>query len=157
MNIDKYCVFRSGQNWHAVPALSVRYVTPTPRLFAVPQTHGVLAGVCHLRNEFLAVLHLGRLCGHETASALPSKLLSIASVQGAWGLLADEVRALATLDSTTGETDSSGFGNLVVGAATHEGNFVRLLDPNRLYKLAEDQLRETWDLEQSQTLLAESL
>ncbi|MCA9176950.1 MAG: chemotaxis protein CheW [Planctomycetales bacterium] len=144
MNAEKHCVFDSGTQWYAVPALSVRYVTTTPQLFHVPETDSSVAGLCHLRSEFLAAVHLDRLAGVESTDDAPPQLISIAGVHGAWGLLVSDVRDLCSLDSTTADTERRGFGSCVVGAATHEGRFVRLLDPNRLYKLVEERLRSAW-------------
>lgn len=146
MTTDKYCVFRSGAEWYALPALCVRYVAEAPLLYEVPQSDPALAGVCHLRNEFLGVIHLDVLRGAESPTDQPTQLVAIAGVQGAWALLVEEVRSLESLDSAMSpESDRGGFADAVIGAATHGGEFVRLLDPNRLYQLAERRLRSSWD------------
>lgn len=146
MNADKYCVFRSGPEWYALPALAVRYVAEVPKLYDVPQTDAALAGVCHLRNEFLAVVHLDVLRGAAEPSSEPRQLIVVNCAHGSWGLLVEQVSSLEPLDSAmSAESDRGGFADAVIGAATRQGEFVRLLEPNRLYQLAEQRLRAVWN------------
>ncbi len=144
---DKYCVFIGGSDWYALPALAVREVASCPTLFRVPASDGALAGICHLRNEFLVIVRLDLLQGREPNSCpRPRQLLILPSTAGAWGLLVDEVVALESLEtSMRTEIDrESGHLDTQMGAATYRDNFVRLLDPHRLYLYAEQQLRATW-------------
>ena len=142
---DKYCVFHSGGQGYALPALAIRYVTPTPPVFVAPLTDRMMAGVCHLRNEFLSVVHLNGVARVQDTQPEPRQLVAIASVHGNWGLLVDEVEALAAVEHTTSaESDRRGFAATIIGSATHNGQFLRVLDPNRLYKLVEDRLRAAW-------------
>ena len=62
---DKYCVFVRGSGWYALPALAVREIAPCPVLFRVPATDAALAGICQLRNEFLAIVRLDLLQAHQ--------------------------------------------------------------------------------------------
>jgi chemotaxis signal transduction protein len=144
---DKYCVFVSGSGWYAVPALAVREVAPCPDLFRVPAADVSLAGICHLRNEFLAIVRLDLLQAHEAqANHDPQQLLVLTANAGAWGLLVDKVVALESMEfSIRTELDrEDGHLDLQIGAATYHDHFVRLLDPHHLYRYAELRLRNAW-------------
>ncbi len=144
---DKYCVFVSGSGWYALQALAVREVAPCPVLFRLPATDAALAGICHLRNEFLAIVRLDLLQAHEAqANRDPRQLLVLTGTAGAWGLLVDEVVALESMEfsiRTEVEREDSHL-DLQVGAATYRDNFVRLLDPHHLFRYAEHRLLDAW-------------
>lgn len=149
MENEKYCVMRSGGQGYALPATVIRYVTPTPTIFPAPQTDPTMSGICHLRNEFLAVVDLNLLARigdpHDDRQRSKRQLAALSSMQGNWGLLVDEVQTLASLEHTThGDADRRGFASAIIGSATHNGQFLSVLDPNRLYKLVEDRLRAAW-------------
>ena len=149
MDNEKHCVIKSGGQGYALPAMVIRYVTPAPPVFPAPQTDQMMAGICHLRSEFLAVIDLNTLARIGDAvnddSQSNTQLVAISSMQGNWGLLVDQVETLASLEHTThGETDRRGFASAIIGSATHNGQFLSVLDPNRLYKLVEDRLRAAW-------------
>jgi chemotaxis signal transduction protein len=142
---DKYCVFISDASWYALPALAVREVTPCPILFRVPATDNWLAGICHLRNEFLAVVRLDLLHRRDSgAKPCPQQLLVVSGTARVWGLLVDEVVALESLESSVrADLDrDDGYFDFQMGAATYREQFVRLLDPHQLYGYAEHRQRE---------------
>lgn len=76
---DKHCVFRSGTYWYSVPAVSVREITIAPEMVPVPQSHASLAGLCHLRSEFVPVISLSSLLevDERTVSQPNNKLMVI--------------------------------------------------------------------------------
>lgn len=138
---DKYCVFVSASDWYALPALAIREVAPCPDLFRVPIADAALAGVCHLRNEFLAVVRLDFLQGHQARNEFaPRQLLILTASTGAWGLLVDKVVALDSMEfSIRPDADrAGGYPDVQQGAATYGDHFVRLLDPHHLYRHAEN-------------------
>src|SRR5262245_47348796 len=87
-----HCVFRRGASWFAVPALSVCEVMLRPAIVIVPNAQTPLVGLCHVRSEFLPVLNLSPLLGEHTSmlSGEP-QMLVLASPEGNWGLLVDQV------------------------------------------------------------------
>ena len=144
---EKYCLFVSGSDWYALPALAVREVAPCPALFRMPAGDSALAGVSHFRNEFLVIVQLDALLGCESTSCPQSpQLLVLSGTAGAWGLVVDEVVALESLESSmrTEVDREGGYSDIQMGAATFRDHFVRLLDPHRLYRYAEQQLRHAW-------------
>ena len=68
---DKHCVFRSGTSWFSLPAVSVREITIAPDLVPVPQCHASLAGLCHLRSEFIPVISLAALLDIDASVGSP--------------------------------------------------------------------------------------
>lgn len=141
MDQTAYCVFRRGAVWFAVPACVLRRVTDGAGLVAVPGSPQVLAGICHRQGEFLPVLSLDPL------PALNSKhgnalMLVVEDLTGNWGLLVDEIKALARLDvSSSPESVPIGRGDpLVIGWATYAGQVVRVLNYSLLREMADREL-----------------
>jgi chemotaxis signal transduction protein len=144
---EKYCIVRKGNSWFAIPALSVREITSSDSAIPVPRSHPVLAGLCQLRNEFLPVLRLfDRTEQEPSAPKRDTPLLVITGLSGTWAFEVDEIAGLASLDvSVDADTRSSdGWLAAVMGSATYRDKVVRLLDANRLYRLAERELRGAW-------------
>ena len=76
-NTDKYCIFRQGDSLFALPATCVLEVAANPGVSSVPGVEQVLAGICHLRNEFLAVVNLSVLASEDTVDSENQQLLVI--------------------------------------------------------------------------------
>lgn len=142
-----HCVFRRGSTWFAFPAKSVREVCERPTLVSVPGGTDILAGLCHIRSEFTPVVRLNHLLT-EDASRLEhaDKLLVMQSGDGAWGVLADEVRALVSLEPSAGEevTDSESWTSAITGWAAWESESVRVLDAGNLRDLFEREMARSW-------------
>lgn len=144
---DKHCVFRVGTAWFSLLATSVREVTMTPDLVPVPGSHALLAGLCHLRNEFVPVVDLDPLVGgvanHRKAAG---KMIVLSGTAGNWALLVDEMIALESLETLINpDARSSDSGAIaIIGTATFRDQVVRVLDPNSLYRRAEELLRSCW-------------
>ena len=91
---DNFCIVRRGGSWYAITALSVREIVPAPALIAIPASPPVVAGLCHLRNEFLVVLRLDVLAGdQEPVNPQGQQMIVLAGFSGAWAVLVDEVAA----------------------------------------------------------------
>lgn len=147
----RYCVFRNGPSWFAVPSLEVREVMQRPDMVFVPGTPDLFIGLCHVRSEFIPVLNLRSVVSESGDSNEPILIL-IENPDGVWGFLADEVASLQQLDlSDAPETDWLENQCSVVGWATFGDAIVQILDPSRIRRLAEKQLAEMW---QSTHLLA---
>lgn len=148
---EKYCVVRKGTSWFALPAVSVREVCNGVTTVTVPRAHPALAGLCHVRSEFLAVLSLVDLAGEQETPLGDDSLLVMTGPSGNWALHVDEVAAIASLEvSAAAElAGSEDWTNAILGSATYQDKVVRILDPNRLYRLAEQQVREAWGTPQA--------
>jgi hypothetical protein len=74
-------------------------------------------------------------------------MLIVNGPEGSWGLLADEVKALATLE--TSATAETGFEDVwseaVAGWSAYQSQVVRVLDPSRFYRAAQRALEQWWD------------
>lgn len=146
--VDKHCVFRCGGSWYSLLATSVREVMMAPPWVRMPGGDTALAGLCHVRNEFIPALSLPALLGEAEATGTSNgKLLVIGGSAGNWALLVDEVVALEPLETLT-MPDARSVDHrqaAVLGTATFRDQVVRVLDPNRLYRSAEHRLRDSWN------------
>jgi chemotaxis signal transduction protein len=140
---EKFCVLRLGASWFALPATSVREVGPRPSLVPVPGCSSILAGLCHLRNEFLTVLRLAAALGEEDlGESGENQLLVMAGTGGSWALLVDQVVALESLEVAMNSEGSAGRSPLVMGSANYRDHVVRILNPSGLFALADGLLQE---------------
>ena len=145
---ESYCVLRVGASWFALPALAVREICPAGKPVRLPDSPALLAGIVHLRNEFLAVVRLDDLAGEGEGETQPERqLLVLSGPNSPWAVLVDEVAALAPLEvSVDGEAKTpDSWAAVVLGSATFRERVVRALDPNRLHRLAEQELSREWD------------
>lgn len=144
---DKHCVFRVGASWYSLLATTVREVTMTPALVRVPGSHAAMAGLCHMRNEFIPVVYLGPLMeGVTGGQTTAGKMLVLSGAAGNWALIVDEIIALESLETLInpdGRSPDTG-STMVMGTATCRNQIVRVLDPNSLYRRAEELLRSCW-------------
>lgn len=144
--VDKHCVFRGGRSWYSLAATAIREVTVTPELVRVPGSHAVLAGLCHARNEFLPAVLLQPLLGHHAAEPVDAgRMLVLSGTGGSWAMLVEEIIALESLETITDpDARFSDLHSAVMGTATFRNQVVRVLDPNALYRRAEELLRNSW-------------
>tara|TARA_R110002049_G_scaffold27321_2_gene93964 strand:+ start:19258 stop:19782 length:525 start_codon:yes stop_codon:yes gene_type:complete len=143
----RHCVFRCREDWFALPATSVREITYAPKLSVVPGSHPLLAGMCHLRSEFLPVVRVDVLLADEAIeTANDEKLLVLGSTTGGWAILISEVLALEPLDTlTNGDVNlDDSVSGVVLATAMFRDEVVRVLDPHRLLHLAQSQLENHW-------------
>lgn len=142
---DSYCVVRRGASWYALAALAVREIVPAPTFVAIPGSAPLVAGLCHLRNEFLAVLRLDVLAGGpEPVNPEGQQLIVLTGGSGSWAVLVDEVAALEPLDVSIDPESKSpdSWTAAILGSAAHRDRVVRVLDVNSMYRLAERMLAE---------------
>jgi chemotaxis signal transduction protein len=130
----------------AFPARVVREVMPRPALVSVPRLSKVLAGICHIRGEVLPVLTLEGLAPGAGAAESPV-LLVIDDGDDHWGVLTDEVSAIAALETSDApDDDPRGWNSCVVGWAAYDKGVVQILDHARFRALAEDELSFGWSV-----------
>lgn len=138
-----YCVFRRGAVWLALPAYALRRVISSQDLVAVPMSPPVLAGICHRQGEFLPVLTLDPVM-NLTSRQSQRLMLVIDDLDGNWGLLVDEVKALVRLDvSNPGAISNADASSIVTGWATFDEEVVRILDYSLLREIADRELAGT--------------
>ena len=146
---EKHCVFRSAYDWLAWPATEVREITFRPALVPVPWSDPALAGLCHLRSEFLPVLSLRSLSELPASEPdLERQMLVLKTSEDAWGLLVDRVVGLESLEtspSTAGRDDD--WNAATLGWANHRGHIVRVLDPDALVRFVKQRLEGVWNRE----------
>lgn len=142
---ERYCVFVCHTNWFALPATCIREVCPKPPLVAIPRAATVLAGICHLRNEFLPVVRLD-----DSASDVEvNQLLVLSGTQGNWAILARHVCALEALEMShvTNFVQGDVWSAAVLGSAFYREHVVKILEPQRLYRCIEQSLNRGWEFE----------
>jgi chemotaxis signal transduction protein len=145
---DRYCLLRQGDFYFAVSAKQVREVLPAPQLTAVPNADSVLAGLFHHRNEFLAVLcpHILTNTREVNSQTQPTQMIVIERSEGGWGFLVDEVIGLSALEvcinADVRHADAAV--DAFWGTATHQDRVVHVVDPKKLYRIAESELRRRW-------------
>jgi len=143
VSCEKYCLLRRGESWFGVPAFMVREITLAENMVPVPGTPDILAGLCHMRCEFVPVLDVPALSLQRQAPASPAeKLLVLSGAQGPWGLIVDEVETLQPLEVAV-TADARGddpWSAAVMGSSTYRDRVVHVLDPNALYRAAENAL-----------------
>jgi len=153
---EKYCVFLTGGIWFALSATMIREVAGRPTLAIVPRSNPVLAGLCHEGSEFLPVLRLPSRAS-QPSHASEQKMLILHGPNGAWALLIDEVHGIESLEcshDTEGYFDD--WSTAVMGTSTWNKQFVRILNPDGLYRLAEQMLQRDWaELSTSTTLASD--
>ena len=145
---DKHCVFRSGTCWYSLPAVSVREITIAPQFVAVPHSHSSLAGLCHLRSEFVPVISLSSLLEIEDRQvSQPNNKLMVLNGASVWALLIAEAAALESLETILAPESrmDDSHQSPVMGTAMFNDQILRVLDPNRLFRLAQQTLETTWN------------
>lgn len=144
---DKHCVFRCDRSWFSLPAIAVREITIAPELVRVPNCHRSLAGLCHLRSEFIPVLSLTQLMSTDDAQSTEShsKLLVINS-SSVWALQIAEAAALESLETLVAPEARMDDLNPtpVTGTAMFRDQIVRVLDPMIIVRMARQSLENLW-------------
>ena len=96
----KYCIFQCGESQYALSATALREITHASALVRVPHCPQSLAGICHIRSEFVPVVFLNPLLGDRDAKpSEPTQLLVLSSSLGAWALMIDRVIAIDSLET----------------------------------------------------------
>ncbi len=144
---DKHCIFRSGETWFSVPAISVREIAIAPEMVRVPNCHPALGGLCHLRSEFVPIVVLNALLDIDCSSvAQPHNKLMVFHGHNVWALLIAETAALQSSETLiTPETrndDAHPFA--IMGTSMYRNQIVRVLDPSRVFRLAQQVIEDFW-------------
>lgn len=139
---ERYCVFACHTTWLAIPAASVREVCPTPPLVRIPTATSLLAGLCHLRNEFLPVVQLES----ATTETGESRMIVLCGSHGTWGLLTQQIGPLEYLEVSHVSSYGSDeiWSAAVLGSAFYRDRVVQIVEPSRLYRLVEQSLNRGW-------------
>ena len=143
---NKHCIFQSGESFNAISATSVREVTHAPTLVPVPRCPAAMAGLCHLRSEFIPVVYLAPLLGERDAdSKSADQLLVLSSNIGPWALVIDRVIAIDALEThVDADHRSEGQRTPLLGTATYRSNVVRVLDPQVLHQIIQQSRHQQW-------------
>lgn len=144
---DKHCVFRSGASWFSLPAIVVREISIAPDLVRVPHCHQSFAGVCHLRSEFIPVIMLNTLLNiDKLPSAQPHNKLMVINGTNVWSLLIAEAATIESLETivTPDTRMDDATHSAVMGTAMSRDQIVHVLDPNGLFRIAQQALDDFW-------------
>ncbi len=143
---NKHCVFRSDDHWYSVPAVSIREIVTAPSVMPVPECHEALAGLCHLRSDFVPVLSLRALLeSGRPGSADPQDNLLVFSHRNPWALLISGSAGLESVETIVSQESSLPHtNNPVIGTAMSQDRVVRVLNPNTLLKKARLALESFW-------------
>lgn len=145
---DKHCLFRSGRTWFAVPAIAVREIAVSPVLVRVPRSDPALAGMCHLRSEFIPVISLNHLLRFDIGeNERPDNQLVVIKSSSVWSLQIGEAAAIESLETLiTPDTRSDEVHQTpVIGTAMFRDKIVRVLDPGGILRLAQQTLENLWN------------
>ncbi len=144
---NKHCVFQLGDSQFALIATAVREITYAPPLVRVPQCPPSLAGICHVRSEFVPAVLLGPLLGNEApTSQEPEQLLVLSSPRGSWALMIDRVIAIDSIQThvDAGNRSDSQL-SAVLGTATYRSVVTRVLDPGVLHRMIQQSRPPQWN------------
>ncbi len=147
VDAGKQFVFRSGRLWFSVPAIAVREVTIAPAWVQVPGCHSSLAGLCHIRSEFIPVVALEELLDIDGIRPTERQdKLVILSGRVTCAIRVAEAAALESLETLIAPElrHEDGNPNLILGTAMFRDQIVRVLDPNAVLRLAQKSLEESW-------------
>lgn len=142
---EKYCVFELGRRAYALLATSVREVGICPSITIVPGAAEVLAGLGHIRNEFVPILDFGTSGARTRRPGRENQVVVISGDHAAWAILVDRVMGLEPLEVSlrSDEGQSLGIGAAVMGTATVESRVVQVLDERALYRHVASLLNES--------------
>ena len=145
----KHCIFRSGSAFYALSATTVREVSVAPPLVRVPHAPRSLAGICHIRSEFVPVINLTLAVGNRESNDethhSSKQLLVLTSSIGPWALLIDQILAIESIETHV-DSGNRNDGHLapILGTASYESNVVRVLNPTALHRGVAQSLDSEW-------------
>lgn len=146
-----HCIFVAGASTWSVPANVVREITPRPPITPIPDSPSLLAGMCHLRNEFLPVFSLDAIAG-ESADDTTDRdhLLVLTGPEGSWGLLIDRGVTLEPLEIAVADDPSESDAlPVVMGTASFREEVVQVLDIDGLLRTGTQSLARHWNRSES--------
>ncbi len=141
---QKHCVFRCGDCWFSMPATAVRELTIAPDLVQVPFCHSSVAGLGHLRSEFIPVVTLDGLLSFEAKlDRTTQDHLLVLEGSNLWALLISESVGLETIETIVSQ-DAMSESNVVLGTAMYRDRIIRVLNPAALLNTAQTLLEQFW-------------
>ncbi|MGV3482842.1 MAG: chemotaxis protein CheW [Planctomycetaceae bacterium] len=144
---DKHCIFRSGSSWFSLPAVSVREISIAPDMVPVPNCHPAIAGLCHLRSEFIPVIILNALFDIDSSDvSQPHDKLMVIHGHSAWALRIAEASALESIETLVTPEARGDDANqtAITGTCMFRHQIVRVLDPTRVFRIAQQALESFW-------------
>jgi chemotaxis signal transduction protein len=144
---DKHCIFRCDRSWFSLPAICVREITIAPDFVRIPNCHRTLAGLCHLRSEFIPVLSLTELLSVDRPETPETHgKLMVINGSSVWAMLIAEAAALESLETLVAldlRMDDM-TPTPVTGTAMFRDQIVRVLDPIAVFRMAQQSLESGW-------------
>jgi hypothetical protein len=113
----------------------------------VPQCPRSLAGICHIRSEFVPAVLLGPLLGNEAPNSRePEQLLVLESPRGSWALMIDRVIAIDSIQTHVAANNRADSQlTAVLGTATYRSIVTRVLDPSVLHRIVQQSRSPQWN------------
>ncbi len=148
----KHCIFQCGVAHYAISATTIREVAYLPPLVPVPRCPELIAGICHIRSEFVPVVSVTSVLGisDQGKSADAKQLLLLSHTLGTWGLMIDRVIAIDSIEThVDGTHRSEGQLSPILGTASFQANVVRVIDPKVLHRFAQQALVREWTTQNS--------
>lgn len=140
---NHYCIFQVAGDFFAAAATQIREITSKPGYATAPCSSSVLAGVWHEGSEFLPMLRLPFQANSDPDNE--THVLVIHGPFGRWGLLVDHVHNIATIECSQGnEACNNEWSTALMGMSTWNGQSVRVLNLDGLYRLSEEMLEYDW-------------
>ncbi len=141
---SQHLLFRSGDDWLAIPAIFVREITASPERVAIPNCHPALSGVCHLGSEFIPVVSIDGLFGATSAANDETQnTLLVINGKATWALLIAEAGSIETLQ-VVGTAGIEKGGSIEMGTAMFQGDILRVLDPKAVYQQTQLLIESVW-------------
>lgn len=117
-----------------------------PAVVPVPLSHPSLAGIGHIRSEFLPVIDLEPLVGNQARlSSQTQQLLVVENAIGGWAIAIDKVIAIDVIEThVDANARIESTGSILLGTATYSGSVISVLDVNGLQRIAQQTQEAQW-------------
>ena len=118
-----------------------------PELVAVPDCHEALAGLCHLRSDFIPVVTLQSLLdAAATTTNDNSACLLVFDNVCPWSLLISGSAVLESIETIVSQESRSDHDHsVIIGTAMFRDRIVRVLNPNALLAKAQQAFEGHWN------------
>lgn len=159
-DIQQYLTFRIADEAYAINVANIREVLGVPRITRVPRMPGFMSGVINLRGNVIPVLDLRMKFGLGQTPLTEETSVIVTELGGIFadgedermtiGIFSDGVEKVVTLDESMIEpppkVGASINVDFIVGMGRIEGDFVILLDINKILSENELSLEPTEEL-----------
>lgn len=144
----KHCMFRCGDDWYALPAMSIGEITSATPITKIPNSAPSLLGVCHHQSEFIPVISLTKILNpeHQQTTNPNHQYLLILASKPRWAILIDEAGTLVTMETIV-PNESREFAASHTpqsGTAIIDDKIVKLLNCHQLYNRVLSDLAAKW-------------